>query len=104
MRHLLCIGSLLLLSGCFSDQQQATATCTYETRKQYPDMSQAGPFDKYGAYLMDCMGAAGYVFSFASPDCPALGWPAANAYCYRPRGRVASWMLEVEMKIKAFVG
>ena len=104
MRRLLCAGSLLLLSGCLSDQQQATAACTYETRKQYPDMDRAGPFDKYGIFLTDCMGAAGYVFSFASPDCPATMWPSTNPYCYRPRSPVAGWMLNVELKIRALVG
>lgn len=90
---------LLLLSGCLDDQKQATSRCTLDARKQYPQMTSAGLFDQPGRYIVDCMGASGYEFTLLlAKACPVSDGAAANPYCYRPRGRIAQWIFQVELR------
>lgn len=87
----------LILAGCLDDQRQAASRCTMDARRLYPQMAFAGPFDQPGAYIIDCMGAAGYGFTMALKECPVSDWAAANPYCYRPRGRIAGWIFRAEL-------
>ncbi|MCX7318823.1 MAG: hypothetical protein NT113_04760 [Hyphomicrobiales bacterium] len=109
LRCAVLVGVGFVLSGCFAEQQSKRAACELQAKaaKLSFTYGSAGPRtfavgSEAGAYIVDCMLAAGYECSVTADErCGAtaqLIMPQI-AYCFVPNGRVEYWLYRAE---KAF--
>lgn len=90
----------LSLTACLADQKRQIARCGVDSARIYPTFDPARTYDR-GRYIKQCMGAAGYEFSWVDRACrPTQSYGEdENPFCYRPLGVIGQWALQAEFAL-----
>lgn len=97
LKAVIAVASLLLLSGCYADQQQSLGKCMLQANDKFPKSNWELGSDKE-QYTRICMESEGYRAAWIQSGCNKSYKDATLiAECYLPFGTVATWLTKLQI-------